>query len=143
MFNRIRELREFEDYSMLQIANKLGVSKGTYAMWEYGKDVIPLTRLIQLSNIYRVHLDYLMNLGNTIKSKQIYQIDSSLIAANLKRLRKKLNLSQKDIATSINISRNSWDRYENNHGLITTIPLYELCKKYLISAEDILFNKQS
>ena len=48
MFNRIKELREYEDYSMSQIANKLNVSKSTYSMWEYGRDLIPLKRLINL-----------------------------------------------------------------------------------------------
>lgn len=141
MFNRIKELREYENYSMSQVAEKLGVAKGTYSMWEYGKDIIPLKRLVDLANIYQVKIDYLLNLSDKKDNNKIYAtINEQNVSHNLITIRKNLNLSQAKIAASINLSRSAWNLYEHNIVLITTIPLYELCLKYHFSAEDILFN---
>lgn len=142
MFNRIKELREYEDYSMSQIANKLNVSKSTYSMWEYGRDLIPLKRLINLANIYSVKIDYLMNLSDDKKNTKMYNdINMQVVANNLHTLRESLNLTQDKIAQMIHVSRSTWESYEQGRVLITTIPLYELCKKYNQSAEYILFHK--
>ena len=40
MFN-LRDAREYEGYSMSQLANKLNKSKSAYARWESEKDIIP------------------------------------------------------------------------------------------------------
>lgn len=142
MFNRIKELREYEDYSMSQIANKLNVSKSTYSMWEYGRDIIPLKRLINLANVYSVKIDYLMNLSDDRKNTKMYNdIDMQVVAHNLYTLRESLNLTQDKIAQMIHVSRSTWESYEQGRVLITTIPLYELCKKYNQSVEYILFHK--
>lgn len=142
MFNRIKELREYEDYSMSQVANKLKVSKSTYSMWEYGRDIIPLRRLINLANLYHVKIDYLMNLTDDRTNNKLYEdVDIQVVANNLHKLRETLNLTQDKISQMIHISRSTWESYEQERVLITTIPLYELCKKYCQSAEYILFHK--
>lgn len=142
MFNRIKELREYEDYSMSQVADKLNVSKSTYSMWEYGRDIIPLRRLINLANLYHVKIDYLMNLTDDRTNTKLYEdVDIQVVANNLHTLRDSLNLTQDKISQMIHISRSTWESYEQGRVLITTFPLYELCKKYNQSAEHILFHK--
>ena len=142
MFDRIKDLREYEDYSMSQVAKKLNVSKSTYSMWEYGRDVIPIKRLVNLANVYHVKIDYLMNLTDNRKNTDLYsEIDNKVVANNLCKLRENLNLTQDKIAKMIHISRSTWESYEQGRVLITTIPLYELCKKYSLSVEYILFHK--
>ncbi len=142
MFDRIKELREYEDYSMSQVANKLNVSKSTYSMWEYGRDIIPIKRLINLANLYNVNIDYLMNLKEDRKNTKLYEdINVQVVAKNLFAIREKLNLTQDKISQMIHISRPTWESYEQGRVLITTIPLYELCKKYNESAEYILYHK--
>lgn len=64
MLERIKELREYEDLSMNEIAQQIGVAKGTYSTWEYHRDIIPLKRLLQLCNIYNVDVNYIFGLSN-------------------------------------------------------------------------------
>ena len=143
MFPRIRELREYEDYSMSQIAKKLNVAKSTYSMWEASRDVIPLARGIALANIYNINIDYLFSLSNVKKQNFNYStINKKLVSHNLLALRKKLKKTQEEMAETLHIARSTWQKYETGHLLITTLPLYELCKNFGISIEKILFVKQ-
>jgi transcriptional regulator with XRE-family HTH domain len=47
---RIRALREDNDYTQTKIANILNIGRRTYADYEYGKTRIPVDALIKLEN---------------------------------------------------------------------------------------------
>lgn len=68
MFNRIRNLREDNDFKQSDIANQLGLSQPQYQRYESGKRQIPIDILIQLSKIYDVSVDYLLGLSNSKKA---------------------------------------------------------------------------
>ena len=85
---RLKELREYEAYSMSEIANKIHVSKSSYADWESGKAVIPLKHMISLANVYHVSLDYLFGLSDKLeKIFEFRTLNSSRIADQLKKFR--------------------------------------------------------
>ena len=59
--NRIRALREDNDYSQTQIAKLLNVGQRTYADYELGKTRIPVDSLIKLAKHYNVDMNYISN----------------------------------------------------------------------------------
>lgn len=57
---RIKELREVNKYTQINLANKLGVTRSAVKSWEMGIS-IPSTRyIVELSCIFNVSTDYLL-----------------------------------------------------------------------------------
>lgn len=63
-FQRIGDLREDSDKKQIELAKYLGVSQGTYSMYERGDVNIPVEALIKLADFYNVSLDYLVGRSN-------------------------------------------------------------------------------
>jgi Predicted transcriptional regulators len=61
---RIRELREDNDYTQTYIANKLNVGQRTYADYELGKTRIPLASIIILARFYNVDMNYICGVSD-------------------------------------------------------------------------------
>ena len=88
MFEKIKELREYEGLSQQEVADQLNVKRSTYAGWESGKDFIPLKRLNDLANLYHTSIDYLI--GNSPTKEQVLEIQKinrQAFAENLKNFR--------------------------------------------------------
>lgn len=56
---RIRALREDNDFNQSQIAELLNVGQKTYSDYELGKIRIPIDSIITLAKHYNVSLDYI------------------------------------------------------------------------------------
>ena len=61
--DRIRALREDNDYTQKQIAKLLGTSQTMYAWYERGANELPIRHLINLCRFYRVSADYVLGLS--------------------------------------------------------------------------------
>lgn len=61
-FKRIRDLREDNDLTQKQVAEKLNVTQQTYSDYELGHITITAEVLIKLSSIYGVSIDYILGL---------------------------------------------------------------------------------
>ena len=61
---RIIVIREMLNLSQRELAEELHISKSTYARWETGEKIIPLTHLIDLCNLSNRSLDYILGLSN-------------------------------------------------------------------------------
>ena len=61
---RIRELREDDDYNQSQIAEILNVGQKTYSDYELGKTRIPIDSIIKLAKHYNVSVDYICGVSN-------------------------------------------------------------------------------
>lgn len=57
---RLKELRKKNGYTQVSLADKLGVSKGTIAMWEVGKRKPDFETLCHLSEFFDVRTDYIL-----------------------------------------------------------------------------------
>ncbi len=66
-FERVRMLREDNNYTQKQIAEYLHVSQNTYSQYECGVLNYPIDILIKLADFYGVSVDYL--LGRTSVKK--------------------------------------------------------------------------
>ncbi len=138
-FEKMKEIRETKELKQWQIANELKVDRSTYAGWETGKDTIPLRKLYELSNYYKISIDYITGLSK--KNNYIYSgdsIDLNIVAKNLKKLRIDNNLKQRDIFNMLNIASSSYSVYETGQTLIQTSFIYQIAKKYKASIDSIL-----
>lgn len=57
---RLKALRKKHGYTQVSLAETLGVSKGTVAMWETGKRTPDFETLIGLSDLFDVRTDYIL-----------------------------------------------------------------------------------
>ncbi len=67
MYRRIRELREDNDLTQKQLAEKLNCSQQVYSNYELGQRDVPTDILIKLAKFYNVSTDYILGLTNTKK----------------------------------------------------------------------------
>ena len=68
MYQRIRDLREDNDYKQRQLAEYLNCSQQVYSNYELGQRDIPTDILIRLADFYHVSIDYI--LGQTSNPKR-------------------------------------------------------------------------
>ena len=76
---RLKELRKKNGYTQVTLAGKLGVSKGTVAMWEVGKRKPDFETLCTLSELFDVRTDYILGQSDddssiTLSDKDIEQL---------------------------------------------------------------------
>ena len=61
MYEHLRALREDRDLSQKQLAKLLHVHQTTYSDYERGNINIPVDALIQLADLYKTSIDYLVD----------------------------------------------------------------------------------
>lgn len=131
MFEKLKELRDYEAKTQQETAEFLHVKRSTYAGWECGKDIIPLIKLNDLANFYNVTLDYLVGLSENSENRtNNIEINPKIVSENIKLLRLKNQLSQEQLGNSINTSQSNIHKYEKGKSLITTMYAIELSKNY-------------
>lgn len=57
---RLRELRTENNYTQIQVASKLGVSREAYSYYENGKKQPSINSLTILADLYKTSIDYLV-----------------------------------------------------------------------------------
>lgn len=72
---RLRLLRKKHGYTQVSLAETIGVSKGTVAMWETGKRTPDFETLIRLSDLFDVHTDYILGKSNDSSSAKLSDDD--------------------------------------------------------------------
>ena len=68
--DRLKELRKEKNMTQVQLAEILGVSKGTIAMWEIGKREPNFETINQLSDIFDRRIDYILGFSDDTSSPQ-------------------------------------------------------------------------
>lgn len=86
---RIRELRKLNKYTMDQVADKLGVTRQTYAEYERGKQ-ISSEAIIVLARLYDVSADFILGLSDVPEMviDEVEQLGLSVEAATIMYNRK-------------------------------------------------------
>lgn len=79
-YNKIRDLREDNDYTQEYVSKYLETGLTTYRRWEIGEREIPVHKLIKLAELYNVSLDYLV--GNQNNEKTRWKIKNQIIINN-------------------------------------------------------------
>lgn len=66
-YKRIRDLREDNDKTQLEVAEYLGMKQPQYHRYETGTRDIPTDILIALANYYNTTTDYILGLTDSIE----------------------------------------------------------------------------
>lgn len=61
---KLKEIREENELTQKRMADILNVSRSAYSLWEINKNIIPLTKLNEISNIFNISIDYIVGLIN-------------------------------------------------------------------------------
>lgn len=129
---RLNKLREEKEYTQQFVADKVGISRSTYANWETGNIILPLDVADKLSLLYEVPLSYILGIGTIrLVDKKIKPINYDVLRSNLNELKDKNNHSFEVIANYINVDRSTCSRYFNGQiKIIPTDKLILLCELY-------------
>lgn len=73
LFQRIRDLREDNDFRQIDVAKSLNIDRSQYQKYEAGTVSIPIRVIIDLAKLYNVSVDYILGLTNnrTILTEKI------------------------------------------------------------------------
>ena len=139
-FSRLTMIREKKELSQREVAKILHVSKSTYARWETGEQVISLNHLNDFCKYFKVTMDYVLNLSNQNNfNNNTYnqEINKNIIGKNIKLVRKKYQLTQKELAKVINTSQSTISSYEKGKTLVLTVFIYNLALNFNLSVDKI------
>lgn len=136
LFYRLRNVRENNNLTQKEVADKLNISRPNYTRWETKEKIIPLRKLNAFCNLFNVSMDYIVGLSNT-NSKINYnkELDLNVVSERLKKVRKQLNLTQQNLADFLQCDRSIISDYENGVTLILTSFAIQICNKYNISLD--------
>lgn len=71
--SRLKQLRKENGFTQMTLAEALGISKGTVAMWETGKRTPDYEILNQMSKMFDRRIDYILGFSNDNTSPKITQ----------------------------------------------------------------------
>lgn len=57
---RLKELRQEKNIGQVELAAKIGVSKGIISLWEQGKREPTLSSLVSIADYFNITIDYLI-----------------------------------------------------------------------------------
>ncbi len=126
---RIKRLREELELTQKAMADYLGCQRSAYSLWEIGKNIIPLSYLNKMANLFDINIDYLANLSNEKKVSFLKnEIDRQTLGKRIKLARKESNLTQEKLATKLNTTHSVISAYEAGKTNIPTLFIIEIAK---------------
>ena len=137
---KIKELRERNGITQKQLTQYLKIDAKLYSHYETEDRIIPCKHLFEISNYFDISIDYLFNFVNKKDYKNLTnkKIENEKIGNRLKEIRKENKLTQAKLAQILNTTQSVIAEYEKGKNLIATPFLYDICKKYNISADYLL-----
>ena len=92
---RIKALREQQDYTQSALAKKLGITRSSVNAWEMGISVPSTQYIVELASIFKVSTDYLLGVesSSSIRVDNLTEADIQLVHSIIAHLRAK-NLGQ-------------------------------------------------
>ena len=136
---KLKELREYNNLSQYDIANLLGIKRSSYNQFEQQYDIIPIKRLNEFANIFNCSIDYIFGLTDNKNYNIINkEINLEVSKNRLKTFRKERKITQNKLAQILKTTPSVVSGFERGRNIIATPFLYELCKKYHVSADYLL-----
>lgn len=122
----LKELRKKFNITQEKLAHDINVKQNTISNYENGSSEPDLETIKKLAKYFNVTIDYLLNTTN------------SDIMFRLRDLRVKKGISQKNLAESLNISRESISKYENGEQEPSYATLKRISKYFDVSIDFLL-----
>ena len=127
--DRLKYLREELELTQTEMAKMIGCKRSAYSLWELNKNTIPLYYLNQISNIFNINIDYLVNLSNNKNSKfQKVEIDKIELGKRIRQARKSVNYTQEKLANKLNTTHSVISAYESGKTSVPTLFIIEIAK---------------
>ena len=137
--DRLKNLREKLEIKQSDLAKYLDISNKTYSAYEIEYEIIPSKHLIKLVDYLNTTVDYLFGFTNNVRyDNYVDNIDLMISGNRIKDFRKENKLTQSKLANELNTTFSVISGYEIGRRLIATPFLYDICKKYHISADYLL-----
>lgn len=136
---RMQELRIANSLTQNDLAHDLNLGRSAFSQYEEEYVIMPIKHLISFCDYFNVSLDYIFGLSD-LKSYSNMKtgVDMQLVSNNLKEFRKEQHLTQVKLASILNIGKGTIADYERGRYLIATPFLYDICKRYKISADYLI-----
>lgn len=77
--DRLKQLRKENGYTQVTLAEALGVSKGTVAMWETGKRTPDYDVINQMSDMFDRRIDYILGYSEDASSPKLSEQQIELL----------------------------------------------------------------
>ena len=136
---RIKDLREKSNLKLRDIYKILNFELDSYGQFECEKTILPIKHLNKLANYFNVSIDYLFSFTDVKNYSLINkEIDTKISGLRLKEFRKENNLTQLKLSQILKSDNSTISKYEKGINVIATPFLYDICKKYNISADYLL-----
>ena len=136
---RLKAIRTRMGIIQETLASLINIDKSLYSRYEKEIQLIPLKHLIIICNYFNVSLDYVFGFTD-LKQYSFVNLDviQTLSGNRLKEFRKEHKITQNKLANFLNTTHSVISDYERGRYLIATPFLYQICKKYHISADYLL-----
>lgn len=142
--NKLVILRERANVDAKYVYKNININNETYSRWETGDRKVNLKGIIDISNLYNIKIDYLLDLSNSIMpTNKKYLSDKNIIGNRLKNIRINKSLSLRKENEITGVSFNAISRYERGIRLITVDALRKICDKLEIDADELLKESES
>ena len=135
----MKMLRTYELITQEKMAEILNIKRSTYKEYELQNSIIPVIHLNEFCNYFNVSIDYILGLTNKRNySNSRKEINKIISKSRLQTFRKRHKLTQQELANFIKADKSTISKYETGKNIIATPFLYQICKKYNISADYLL-----
>ncbi|MCC9760489.1 helix-turn-helix transcriptional regulator, partial [Streptococcus agalactiae] len=94
---RLRELRQLNNITQIEMANKLGLNRVTYTNYEREKSEPSISTLKEIATIFNVSIDYLIDFEDDTKGKNNRKKLLLSLEAELKKINRSFELEIKSL----------------------------------------------
>jgi transcriptional regulator with XRE-family HTH domain len=126
---RLSDLRKLNQYTQADMARFLGMTQQGYSKIEYNQREANYEKLIILSELFQVSVDYLLR-GTEVREASFGE--------KLIKLRKLYKVSQEDLAENLGIDLVSISQYELNDQDPTFEHLRKIAKHFKVTSDYLL-----
>ncbi|MCM1053852.1 MAG: helix-turn-helix domain-containing protein [Ruminococcus sp.] len=137
--DKLKEIRENLELKQTDLSKILQATKEVYGNYEREFQIMPLKHLNTICNYFNISLDYAFKFTDILNyENSTDNIDVQLVGERLKEFRKENRITIAKLAEILNLGNGTIAGYEKGRYLISTAALYDICKKYNISADYLL-----
>lgn len=138
---KVKAVRKSNSLTQKEFAELFGLKPSTISGWENQNDSIPIYRIIEIANYFKISLDYIFGINENSILRYELEINKIIISKRLKNLRRKNNITQKQLSKKLNTNQSVISHYETGTNIIPTFILIGLIKIYPPFSIDKLFKK--
>ena len=120
---------------MKSLGDKLGLAESTISLYELGKRQPDNEKLVKLSEVLGVSIDYLLE---RIDEPQEYAREITPLQNRLRELRQEIGWKQDDLAKLLSVERAAISKLETGKTPLTDERIIFLCDYFNVSADYLL-----